>query len=212
MLNKGGCSLYFNYVKNALDNTSIHEFQEVDYRSEDEQATDVITMTAIDVSGSSNFQADPHVMRGLQELIPGHRTNVTITNGGKKVSMLLVQVRKQLKGHGGEGRKKNPLKLFSISEHPPPTSNFISNVSNRAWRSRLSPKPMDPHQEAARKTAASLTPVPAMAVMATKTERVQKRVLDVFLNASTTLPMKKIAAKVHAQLVRKDAAFTSVVD
>ncbi len=32
------------------------------------------------------------------------------------------------------------------------------------------------------------------------------------LNASTTLPTKKIGAKVHAQLARKDAAFTSVVD
>jgi hypothetical protein len=155
---------------------------------------------------------DPHVMRGLQELIPGRRTNVTITNGGKKVSMLLAQARKQLKGHRSEGRKKSPPEQFSISEHMPPASNFISNVSNRAWRNRLSPEPMNVHQEAARKTAASSTPAPAAEVMATMTERVQKRVLDVFLNASTTSPTKKIAAKVHAQLACKDAAFTSVVD
>jgi hypothetical protein len=71
---------------------------------------------------------------------------------------------------------------------------------------------MDLHQEVARKTAASSTLAPVAAVMATMTERVQKRVLDVFLNVSTTLPTKKIAAKVHAQLARKDAAFTSVVD
>jgi hypothetical protein len=63
---------------------------------------------------------------------------------------------------------------------------------------------MYPHQEA-RKTAAA-------AVMATMTERVQKRVLEEFLNVSTTSPTKKIAAKVHAQLAHKDAAFTSFVD
>jgi hypothetical protein len=169
-------------------------------------------MTAIDVLGSSNLQANPHVMHGLQELILGCRTNVTITDGGKKVSMLLAQARKQLKGHGGEGRKKSPPELCSISKHTPPASNFISNVSNPAWRNRLSSKPMDPHQEVARKMAASSTPTPAAAVTATMTERVQKRVLDVFLNGSTTLPIKKIAAKVHAQLTRKDAAFTSVID
>ncbi len=107
-----------------LDNTSVREFQDVDYRSKDEQATDVITMTTINVSWSFNLQVDPHVMRGLQELIPSHRTNVIITNGGKKVSMLLAQERKQLKGHGGEGRKKSPPKLFSISENTPPTSTL----------------------------------------------------------------------------------------
>ncbi len=39
-LNKGGCLLYFNYVKNALDNAAVCELQDVDYRSEDEQAND----------------------------------------------------------------------------------------------------------------------------------------------------------------------------
>jgi hypothetical protein len=150
-------------------------------------------------------------MRGLQDLIPGRRTNVTITDGGKKVSMLLAQARKQLKGHRGEGRKKSPPELFYNSKHTPPASNFISNVRSHAWRNRLSSEPMDLHQEAATKMAASSTPAPAAAVMATMTERVQKRVLDVLLSTSTTSPMKKIAAKVHAQLAHKDAAFTSVV-
>jgi hypothetical protein len=134
-------------------------------------------------------------MRGLQEIVPGRRMDVTITNGGTQVSMSLAQARKQLK----EGRRKSPPKLLPISKHTPPYSNFVSNVDNS-----LSSEPMYPHQEA-RKTA-------AVAVTATMTERVQKRVLGVFLNASTTLPTKKIVAKVHAQLARKDAAFTSVVD
>ena len=41
---------------------------------------------------------------------------------------------------------------------------------------------------------------------------VKKRVLNVFLNSSTTSPTKKVAAKVHAGLAREDAAFTSVID
>jgi hypothetical protein len=102
------------------------------------------------------------------------------------------------------GKEESPPELLPISKHTPPASNFVSNVDNCAWRNSLSSEPMYPHQEA-RKTA------PA-AVLATMTERVQKRVLDVFLNASTTSPTKKIAAKVHAQLARTYAAFTSVVN
>jgi hypothetical protein len=70
-LNKGGRSLYFNYVKNVLKNTSVRELQDVDYRSKDEQANDAITTIAINVLGSSRLQADPHVMCGLQEIVPG---------------------------------------------------------------------------------------------------------------------------------------------
>jgi hypothetical protein len=162
LLNKGGCLLYFNYVKNALDNTSVHELQDVDYRSKDEQANDAITTTAINVLGSSRLQADPHVMCGLLEIVPGHRMDVTITNGGTQVSMLLAQARKQLK----EGRSKSPPKLLPISKHTPPYSNFVSNVDNHAWRNSLSSKPMYPHQEERKMTAAAGT--------ATMTERVQK--------------------------------------
>jgi hypothetical protein len=61
-LNKGGRSLYFNYVKNVLDNNSIRELQDVDYRSKDEQANNAITTTAINFLGSSRLQADPYEM------------------------------------------------------------------------------------------------------------------------------------------------------
>ncbi len=81
---------------------------------------------------------------------------------------MLAQARKQLK----EGRRKSLPELLPISEHTPPYSNFFSNVDNHAWRNSLSSKPTYPHQEV-RKMA-------AVAVTATMTERVQKRVLDIF--------------------------------
>ena len=171
----------------------------------------MITRTAIDVLGNSRLQYDPYVMRGLQDLIPGRRTDVTISNGGKKANMSLAQARKQLK----KGSKKSPPKPMPISsEHTPPYSNFVSNVDNRAWRNGLSSEPMYPHQEARNTTAVAAVTAPA-ALTATMTERVQKRVLDVFLNVSLNVSSpatKKIAAKVCAQLARKDPAFKSVVD
>ncbi len=42
-------------------------------------------------------------------------------------------------------------------------------------------------------------------------DRVQKRVLDKFLDSATTPQTKRFAAKVHNQLVRNDGAFTTVV-
>jgi hypothetical protein len=210
-LNKEGCSMYFNYMKNALKNNSVRELQDVDYRFKDEQANDAITRTAINVLGNSRLQSDPYVMRGLQDLIPGRHTDVTISYGGKKVNMSLAQARKQLK----KGSKKSPPKPMPISsEHTPPYSNFVSNVDNRAWRNGLSSEPMYPHQEEKNTTAAVAVTTPA-ALMATMAERVQKRVLDVFLNVSLNVSSpatKKIAAKVRAQLARKDPAFMSVVD
>jgi hypothetical protein len=68
-------------------------------------------------------------MRGSQDLIPGRCTDVTISDGGKKVNMSLAQGRKQLK----KGSKKSPPKTMPISfEHTHPYSNFVSNVDNRA--------------------------------------------------------------------------------
>ncbi len=43
-------------MKNALENNSVCELQDVDYRSEDEQANDAIIRTAIDVLGNSRLQ------------------------------------------------------------------------------------------------------------------------------------------------------------
>ena len=43
-------------------------------------------------------------------------------------------------------------------------------------------------------------------------ERVQKRVLDKFLDKTSTPKTKRVAAKVHAQLARNDGAFTTVAD
>ncbi len=43
-------------------------------------------------------------------------------------------------------------------------------------------------------------------------DRVQKRVLDKFLDSTTTPRTKRFAAKVHTQLARNDGVFTTVVD
>jgi hypothetical protein len=127
--------------------------------------------------------------------------------------MSLAQARKQLK----KGSKKSPPEPMPISsEHTPPYSNFVSNVDNRAWRKGLSSEPMYLHQhQEARNTTLAAAVMALAALMATMAERVQKRVLDVFLNVSLNVSSpatKKIAAKVHPQLARKDPAFTSVVD
>jgi hypothetical protein len=68
---EGGHSLFFDYVRNNLDNYSIQEFQDVDSRSEFELVTDIATKTAIDTSTHTAMQCNPNVMRGLQEIIPG---------------------------------------------------------------------------------------------------------------------------------------------
>ena len=55
---EGGRSLYYDYVKNKLDNYAVRAFLQVDYPSKDEIAQDVFTKTSIDafqptVAGSS---------------------------------------------------------------------------------------------------------------------------------------------------------------
>jgi len=75
-------------------------------------------------------------------------------------------------------------------------------------------EPMYPHQEARNTTAVAAVTAPAV-LTATMAERVQRRVLDVFLNVSLNVSSpatKEIAAKVHAQLAHKDPAFASVID
>ena len=47
--------MYFNYLQDALENNSVRELQDVDYCSEDEQANNAITRTAIDVWGTLAF-------------------------------------------------------------------------------------------------------------------------------------------------------------
>jgi hypothetical protein len=72
--------------------------------------------------------------------------------------------------------------------------------------SRLSNEAMDPHHEMrVRKT-------PSIAPVVTMMERVQKRMLHKFLDRSTTPATKRVAGRAHAQIVRNDAAFMSVID
>jgi hypothetical protein len=69
---------------------------------------------------------------------------------------------------------------------------------------------MNPHGEQA---GAVIGNTPATASTSTPMiERVQKKVLDKFLDVTTTPMTKKVVAKVHANLAHRDAAFTSAVN
>jgi hypothetical protein len=205
---EGGRLLFFEYVRNNLDNYSVREFQDVDSRSEFEVVTDIATKTAIDISSHTAMQCNPNVMRGLQEIIPGRRTNIemrTLAGGGKKVSISIQQARKELKGRGAE--RKNPPEMPSFDDNTPPASNFLSNAGNCAHRNRLSSAPQHPPVMLMTGTpkATPSSPPPMMV-------RVQKRVMDKLFDAVTTPQTKRVVAKVHAQLAQKDATFTTVVD
>ena len=150
---------------------------------------------------------DPIVMWGLQEIIPGCRTNIevsTLAGGGKKVSISIQQARKELKGRGAA--RKNPPEMPSFDDNTPPASNFLSNAGNHEHCNRLSSAPLQPVMlmMGTPKASASIPP-PMM-------ERVQKRVMDKLFDVATTPQTKRIVAKVHAQLTQKDATFTTVVD
>jgi hypothetical protein len=72
---------------NKLDNYSVREFQQVDSRSKDDISQDVFTKTSIDTFHDTLLQGNPYVMRGLQGIIPGRRSNVEVTHnvaGGTK--------------------------------------------------------------------------------------------------------------------------------
>ncbi len=199
--------LFFDYGRNNLDNYSVQEFQDVDSRSEFELVTDIATKTAIDTSTYTAMQCNPNVMRGLQEIIPGRRTNIemrTLAGGGKKVSISIQQARKELKGRGAV--RKNPPEMPSFNDNTPPASNFLSNAGNCMHRNRLSSAPLHPVMllTGTPKATAS-SPSPMM-------EREQKRVMDKLFDAATTPQTKRVVVKVHTQLTQKDATFTTVVD
>jgi len=146
------------------------------------------------------MQCDPNVMRGLQEIIPGCRTNIemrTLAGDEKKVSISIKQARKELKGRGAT--RKNPFEMPSFDDNTPPTSNFLSNAGNRVHHNRLSSAPLQPVMLMTGTPKATASSPPPMM------ERVQKRVMDKLFDAATTPQTKRIVAKVHAQLTQKDA-------
>jgi hypothetical protein len=203
---EGGRLLFFDYVKNNLDNYSVQEFQDVDSRSKFELVTDIATKTAINTSTHTAMQCNPHVMRGLQDIIPGRRMNIEMTpaGGGKKVSISIQQARMELKRHGAA--RKNPPEMPSFDDRTPVASNFLSNAGNRAHCNRLSSAPLHPAMLMTGTPKATASSPPPMM------ERVQKRVMDKLFDAATTPQTKRVVAKVHVQLTQKDATFTTVVD
>jgi hypothetical protein len=104
------------------------------------------------------------------------------------VSMSYQQARKELKGKGQQGQRKNPPEIPSLNDHSPTSSNFFKNAGNHAHRNRLSSIPMNPHGE---QSSAMVIGTPAKASSAPMLERVQKRVLNQFLDKSTTPQTKR---------------------
>ena len=87
-------------MKNNLHDRSIREYQGFDSRSNDDVSNDILVTTANDIYLNQRLQSDAHVMRGLQDIIPGRRTTVSVTpaGGGNKVNVSLQQLKKELKG------------------------------------------------------------------------------------------------------------------
>ena len=144
---EGDRSLYHDYVKNKLDNYAVRELQQADSCSKDDIVQDVFTKTSIDAFHDTSLQCNPYVMRGLQGIIPGRRSNVEVAPnvaGGTKVSMSIAAARKELKG-----QMNSPPEVPSLQDHTHPASNFLPNAGNRAHRNGLSRVPLDPRKESA---------------------------------------------------------------
>ncbi len=136
-----------------------------------------------------------------------HTPPASIFLGERKVSMSIAQVRNKLKGQK-KGSRKNLPQIPSLGDHTPPASFFLSNPGNHANHNNLWSVAMNPQRENAVRMLGSLITAASTPML----ERVQKRVLDKFMDAKSTLQTKRVAAKVHKQLAHNDATFTSVVD
>jgi hypothetical protein len=108
------------------------------------------------------------------------------------VSMSIAAARKELKG-----QLKSPPEVPSLQDHTPPASNFLANAGNRAHRNGLSRVALDPRKESATMVTGGSQMVRSPQQMM---DRVQKRVLDKFLDSATTPQTKRFAAKLHTQL------------
>ncbi len=73
----------------------------------------------------------------------------------------------------------------SLEDHTPPASNFMSNAGNHAHRNRLCKVTINPCRETAAMMNGSQT-APVLQSPAQLMDRVQKRVLDKFLDSTTT--------------------------
>jgi hypothetical protein len=121
---RNGCSLFFDYMKSSLHDSSIREYQGFDSRSDDNLVNDILVTTANEIYLDERIQSDVHVMRGLQEIIPGCCTTVSVkpAGGWNKVNVSLQQLKKGLKG-GGK-RKSPPEQLCAVSDHTPSAFRF----------------------------------------------------------------------------------------
>jgi hypothetical protein len=102
-----------------------------------EHIQDISTMAVSDRMNGIYLQSNPHVIPGLQRIIPGCRINIKMTPaaGKRKVSMSIAQARNELKGQSKSkgSARNNPPVMPSLSDPTPPASNFLSNEGNRAY-------------------------------------------------------------------------------
>ncbi len=104
--------------------------------------------------------------------------------------MSIVQERNELKGQK-KGSRKDPPQIPSVGDHMPPASIFLSNTGNCAHRNNLSSVAWSLQRE----NAAQILGSPPTAASTPMLERVQKRVLNTFMDAKTTLQTKWLQSK-----------------
>jgi hypothetical protein len=95
--------------------------------------------------------------------------------------MSIAQVRNKLKGQKKRSRKDLP-QILSLGDHTPPAAIFLTNTGNCAHRNNLSYIAMNLQRETAAQRLGSSTTAASTPML----ERVQKRVLDKFMDARTT--------------------------
>ncbi len=111
---KGDLSLFFDYVKNSLDNHSVQEFQQINLRSEMELAQDISMCAANNILNEVQLQANPHVMCGLNGNILGRWMNIEMFDAGeRKVSISIAQARNKFNGQN-KGSRKDPPQVWCM--------------------------------------------------------------------------------------------------
>jgi hypothetical protein len=67
LLDEGGPTLFFNYIKNSLNNNIliVYERQSADSHSSIDVLMDTATKTAIEMLHDNDIHTNPHVWRGL---------------------------------------------------------------------------------------------------------------------------------------------------
>ena len=108
-------------------------------------------------------------------------------------------------------KRKSPPEIPTLSDNTPPDSIYLRNAGNRFHRNGLSSVPMNPHGEQAGASVA-VTAAATVPTGPAKLDRVGKKVLEKFMDPTTTPGTKKIVARTHSKIANRDPAMTKMVD